>query len=370
MSFFRSFALISGFFAVFSTASVAKPAEPAATFDPASLREHVQGPPTRVFVLGTPHLAAFQTLDARELEPLLERLAAFAPSVIAVESLPAETLFVLDAFEGDYPGVALDFGKLHRRLAEAAKAETGLSPPAAQAAARRLVAGLGSTPSSADRRRLAATFAAAYDPPSALVQWLRLRPEERRAGDGVSPDLAKALDQYAGRRNETVIVAAELAVRLGLDRLHAADDQTDADLVLSRLAELEAQWPKISAALNNPDSDRVRETTARAGEPGELFEAYRALNAPETGLADIHGQWRAYLKADLDGDLGRRRLIQWEVRNFRMAAHLREATADAPGSRVLMIVGASHKPWLDRYLAQMHDVEVVRAEEVLGRAER
>lgn len=82
--------------------------------------------------------------------------------------------------------------------------------------------------------------------------------------------------------------------------------------------------------------------------------------------ADVRGQWLPYLRLDLADELGRRRLIQWETRNLRMAAHLREATAEAPGGRVLMLVGSAHKPWLDAYLGRMHDIETVSAEEVLG----
>jgi hypothetical protein len=163
-----------------------------------------------------------------------------------------------------------------------------------------------------------------------------------------------------------VQVAAALAVRLGLERLHPADDQTDGDLALARMPALEAAWPRIAGALDNPDSRRVRETTAKAAEPGRLLDVYREMNTPAFGEADVRGQWRAYLALDLPEDIGRRRVIQWETRNLRMAAHLREATAETPGGRVLMIVGAAHKPWLDAYLARMHDVEVVDAGAVLG----
>lgn len=351
-------------FALFG-AGVAFAHEPALS-EPQRLRGEVEGEPTRIFVLASPHLSQFKDLDRRELEPLLERLAAFAPSVIAVETLPGETLELLSTYTGDYPDVAASFGGIHRRLGDLARSELELSPSAAQTEARRQLSALGRTPSPPARRRLAATFAAAHDPASALVQWLRLPEGERRAGDGVSAELAHALDRYAGRRDETVLVAAELAARLGLDRLYPADDQTDSDIALARLEKLEAAWPEIKRALDNPDSRAVREATARAGEPGRLLDAYRVLNSSETAAADVRGQWAPQLRLSLPDDLGRRRTIQWETRNLRMAAHVREASADAPGGRVLMIVGSAHKPWMEAYLAQMHDVEIVEAEDVLG----
>ena len=55
---------------------------------------------------------------------------------------------------------------------------------------------------------------------------------------------------------------------------------------------------------------------------------------------------------------GRRYVAWWQTRNLRMVASLVAAGADAPGGKVLAIVGASHKPYYDAYLDQMHDVRL------------
>lgn len=47
-----------------------------------------------------------------------------------------------------------------------------------------------------------------------------------------------------------------------------------------------------------------------------------------------------------------------------MAANIREAMVPA-GLRVLVVVGASHKPYLQAYLQQMHDVRIVTTAAVL-----
>ncbi len=58
---------------------------------------------------------------------------------------------------------------------------------------------------------------------------------------------------------------------------------------------------------------------------------------------------------------GRQYVAYWEVRNLRMAATIRDMLAEAPGPgmRALVVVGASHKPYLEAYLHQMHDVRIV-----------
>jgi pheromone shutdown protein TraB len=48
-----------------------------------------------------------------------------------------------------------------------------------------------------------------------------------------------------------------------------------------------------------------------------------------------------------------------------MASNIREAIGDRLGSRTLVIVGASHKAYLEAYLNQMHDVRIVTSDQVL-----
>jgi len=58
---------------------------------------------------------------------------------------------------------------------------------------------------------------------------------------------------------------------------------------------------------------------------------------------------------------GRQYLGAWETRNLRMASNIRDALQAQPGSRLLAVVGASHKWYLQAYLDQMHDVRIVDA---------
>ena len=48
-----------------------------------------------------------------------------------------------------------------------------------------------------------------------------------------------------------------------------------------------------------------------------------------------------------------------------MAANIRDVLARHPGMRLLVIVGASHKGYLEAYLNQMHDVRLIDPEDVL-----
>ena len=61
---------------------------------------------------------------------------------------------------------------------------------------------------------------------------------------------------------------------------------------------------------------------------------------------------------------GRRYTMGWQARNLRMTALIMTAATTEPGGRVLSIVGASHKPYFEAYLDQMHDVEIVSTDTV------
>ena len=47
------------------------------------------------------------------------------------------------------------------------------------------------------------------------------------------------------------------------------------------------------------------------------------------------------------------------TRNLRMVANMREVLGKSPGSRMLTIVGASHKAYYEAHLSQMRDVELI-----------
>ncbi len=337
-------------------------AEPA--FDPREYQAGVEQP-TQVLVLGTPHLSgAPEGFDAAVLEPLLARLEAFAPDVIAIENLPGEAIYLARAYEGIYHDTAKDYGGRPMRLAAMAQAETKLDLPAAEAAARAALAALPDAPSPAERRKLAALFAASGDPNSAVVQWWRLEPSERRAGDGVSAELASALNEYDTRRNESHLIAARLAARLGHERLYPMDDHSATDLIYARLDEIMTYFgsEEVKDRVKDPAFQRLANAQTRTTTPEETLAMYREINSAAMGRLDADIQWRFLAEGP---EIARRRLAEWETRNLRMVANIREAAAEAPGGRVLVIVGSAHKPWFDAYLGMMSDVRIVDAGEVL-----
>lgn len=339
-------------------------------FDPRAYQSRHVGEPTRILVLATPHLSGTpEDFDPAVLEPLLSRLEAFHPDAIAIEALPGRSIEQMWEYRESYPDVARTYGSRATIMAAMAKTAIGLDMPAAEAEMRRTLAAWPASPTPADRRRLAALFAAAGDPASALVQWWRLDAAERVADDNVPRALVDLLATYetAPRRNENYLIATRLAVRLGLERIHPMDDQSDQVVSPTYEQDMEAfgnsGWLEQMRA--NPAFTPLREASQHLTTPAETLSTYRMLNSARVGHTDADGQWLSMIDRASPNGAGRSRVAAWETRNLRMAANIRETAAIRPGGRVLVIVGSAHKAWLDAYLRMMSDVEVVDAATIL-----
>ncbi len=337
-------------------------------YQPSFRPDQLKGPPpgraNEVLVLGSPHLSEFPAnFEPAQLDPLLQRLAAWKPEAIAVEAVAGLQCDYMRRnparYAESYESYCVD--------TDPAATATGLDVPAANAEAERLLAHWPSAPTPAQRRHLAAVWLAAGERNSALVQWLRLPADQRIAADGMSAALVSYLDGYMQRRGESVVIAAKLAAQLGLERLWAVDDHT-ADAPTPAAAK-KAAGEALMKAWDNPHVEaRIAADGplhANLGEPDGMLDVYRHYNAPEDAQLAYRGDFGAALMEPSVQAYGRKYLGYWETRNLRMVANIRDVLARTPGVRMLAIVGASHKGYYEAYLNQMHDVVLVDAGELL-----
>lgn len=339
----------------------------ARVFDPSTLKGPAKGKQNDVMVLGTAHLAQLpSSFVPASLDVLKERLSAWKPRIIAIESLSGTQCDMMRRYRQRYDGVIQRFCTWDPAPARAA---TGLDVPDATVEMDRLLANLPAEPTPSQRRHLAAIFLAAGEPVSALVQWLRLTEAERRVGDGLDAPLVAVLGQRRfgrGPRGEDTLIAAPLAAALGLERVVSMDDHTFSDVP----PQLEDGYEEaIAAAWNNPaNAERQRiykQLLADVGSAGNVMSLYRAVNEPSHAMVGYAADFGPALNEMSPQQFGRRYVADWEARNLRMASNIREAIGNKPGNRMLVIVGWSHKGYLEAYLNQMHDIRIVSTDQVL-----
>ena len=355
----RAFLLLTGWFLLASvqTACAQTPASNSAAW-----KEQLRGPATQVLTLGSPHLSQLPVkVTADMLATLLDKLERFAPQIITHEGISGEQCDVLRRHAATYP----DMFDTYCSSPDDAAAAIKLSVASAMAEAAAMLSAWPANPSSGQRRHLAAVFLAAGDRPSAQVQWRQLPVEERRIGDGIAEAALKVLNRDGAKPNETFDVAVALAVRLGLQRVYAVDDHT-ADSVQALAGAgfgeaLQQHWQSIKLPL----ADAIRAKEGKLGSPADVLALYREYNRPATLRAFVEADFRDALNEPSAQRFGRQYVAWYEVRNLRMVANIRAAFGNAPGARVLNIVGAFHKAYYDQYLDLMSDVRLVDAESVL-----
>lgn len=331
-------------------------------FNASAFKGPASGPANEVLVLGSPHLSQLpKTFQAASLTLLNERLAAWKPRAIAIEAVSGPQC----DFMRRYPARYKDSIDSYCRDTAPARLATGLDVAAATEAAEALLAAWPAAPTPAQRRRLAALFLAGGEQASALVQWLRLPEGERRAGEGLDATLVGVLVKLETRRDESLMIGARLAARLGHERLYAMDDHT-AD---SASEDQKAFGDALMKAWDNPATkqraavDKAQEGLLASAEG--VLAMYRADNAPGQGTLIYRSDFGAAINEPSAQRFGRQYVGYWETRNLRMAANIRDVLGLMPGQRMLVIVGASHKGYLESYLHQMHDVRIVDAAPVL-----
>lgn len=338
--------------------AVASPLMAQAQVDLTKLDRDMAGPRSQVMVLGTVHLREMPDgFKAASLDGLIARLAAFKPDIITIESEPGEDCDLAARHPAKY-------GPDYCPKTDAAKAATGLDIPAALVEADKMLKAWPAQPQPSQRRHLAAAFLAANEPASALVQWLQLPAAERRAGDGLDAALVAMLEKREKRKNEDDLIAAPLAAKLGLQRVHAVDNHTGDNVkvqdIKAFVKELEAAW-----ASSNGEMKLRRKQEEALSRADDMLPLYRFINSPESMRAHAESNVVGPMRAKSAEGYPQIWVGGWEIRNLRMVANIRETFRERPGARVLSIVGAAHKPWFDQWLSQLQGVDIVDTAEVL-----
>ncbi|MYN29746.1 hypothetical protein GTP69_25400 [Duganella sp. CY42W] len=324
----------------------------------ATLDRDMVGPRSQVLVLGTVHLRYMpKSYNPAALNGMLDKLAVFKPSIITVENEPGEDCDLAARQPAKY-------GKDYCPTNEAAQAATGLDLTAAIAEAYQTLKTWPAQPTPAQRRRLAAVFLAANEPASAYVQWLQLPAPERRAGDLLDDALVAQLQRLASTNNESYQLAAVLAARLGLARVHAVDNHTgdrlDVPDIKALVHSIEGAWAAGSAASK---VQQKQEDGLKLAD--DLLPLYRLINDPAALAVEADANVLAAMRGKSPEHYPQIWVAGWEVRNLRMVANIRETFREQPGARVLTIVGSAHKSWFDAWLGQLQGVDIVNVADVL-----
>ncbi|HEX3762294.1 MAG TPA: DUF5694 domain-containing protein [Kofleriaceae bacterium] len=320
---------------------------------------------TQITVLASPHLYALAgCLTPHSLDAVIDRLRAWHPDVIAVENMPAATVDLIEHRDDEF---GTELRGMYPNSIDAGHAAQGELHVTATRA-RIELAGLDARAPAAEQRvHLVLLLAAAYDYPSAVLQWSYLD-DAGRAAAQVPAALRDKLETSRAAPNEIYRIGVPLAQSLGLARFALVDDFGGEELWMAHADQFKREVDASpEASKQAPFYDEVTARgEAACRDPSALLAHYRWMNSPAYARADVAAQWGLWFRTHFASRLDRARYAAWEARNLAIASNLRKETTLHAGQRVLVIYGAGHKPFLDAYLAQLLDVREISSLDVLG----
>jgi hypothetical protein len=314
---------------------------------------------THVLILGTPHLNHMpEGFDPSHLDEVLATLEKKKFDLIAIESMSGERI-------NEMNGRQLPFWKDVLEPFVAARIETGqkyqilFGMSYSEAVEKRSQILKQNTLDEVDRESLLKSYLCTYDNWSALLQYNQLQNPQHL------PDNAREHLEKLGRSwNEINLIAVKLGVRMNLHSLYPIDDLDDeARLFLFKpefMDEFQTLGSVIEKAMNHPVFVKSNEMEGLAISKKDFFNLYQYLNSEEYTQGDFDAQWKIWFETNLPskGDIARYYL--WEMRNLRITANIAELIALNPGKKILVIIGASHKSFVEKYLGQMPKVELMK----------
>lgn len=319
--------------------------------------------PSRVMILATPHLSRYkEQLTAADFSPLIHRLSAFDADAIAVESLYSASVFNYQMRQ-DYTHVVEQFANSSVTMAAEAQRVLALTPDQALANTRFPITSKAN--GEEQSKELILKLLAGYDAANAQLHWSLLSPQQKLAVP-LPTIIKKALRRSAESFNEINIIAIKLAEELELINLYSIDDHSDKDIYQKQTAALFQAFADGKVKIDKTRLMQFMTTGENHVKNKDVVSWYAELNHPDA-VAESTYQWQAILDTPLDERAELARISLWELRNANMASNILRAIALNPGKKLLVVVGASHKAYLDDYLSRFSSVEIVQPFAYLNR---
>jgi Family of unknown function (DUF5694) len=318
---------------------------------------------TNTLVLGTPHLNGLgEKYTPRLLDNVVKKLLEFRPDLICIESLPGEVIEImkskqdsdtLQQFVGPWLQIA---PKMQKRLK--------LSRFEAEQTVKKM---LKKKLSAKGRLELIPYMVANYDEVSAVLQWSYLPEAARQTQTVVPKPIAKSLEKLLYSPNEYYSIGVRLARKLKLQSIVPIDDHNSSVSLNLTMKQYKREWEKAVSLFTKQNKNHMEEHSRRfktAIDKKDLLPFYVYCNSPAYSRKVWELEGKSWLRLDSPSNFGRYRLLTWEVRNLNMASHIRQAMMFHSGKKVLVVVGSSHKVFLERYLKQMLDISIVKLRDI------
>jgi len=317
---------------------------------------------TEILILGTQHLKQINGFESRMLDKLITKLDSFEFDAICVENMPAQLLYDIDSRnDSAFIEVLESFAGDRLSLAEQAQGHLNINFLAAQNEAERILNKNELT--NDDRKSLIQYFVASTDLASAVLQFEYLPASKVSNTDSFSNLINSELAKYSQSSNEIYSLAIPLALNQDLQKIEHIDNFQDEAMLLKYFPQFIQDYldhqDELKDVGNSPVYQKTERLIAEGVQANDLLELFVFINSKAYQEQDFAAQWEIWLKTNFPSGADRARYDLWEMRNLQIAANIMNTTAFYPGKRLLVIIGASHKLFLEKYLRQVSSIELI-----------
>ena len=216
-----------------------------------------------------------------------------------------------------------------------------------------------------DRERLSLieNSLASADPISATLNYVQLQDKSISQQSLLPQEYFDELQKNQKQTNEIYSLAVQLAAKQNLNKIELIDDFQDEALLFKFFPDFIQDYTENQEAFKDigtlpvfVQGDKLKKQSV---ETKDLLEYYRFINSEEYMTQDFEAQWEIWLKTNFESGSDRARYYLWEMRNLQIVSNILRVIATNPGKKVLVIIGSSHKSFIEKYLGQVSDLEIM-----------
>jgi hypothetical protein len=315
--------------------------------------------------LGTSHLGNIEGFKTSMLDKVITRLDSFNFEVIGIEKMSGELLNDIksrndQAFDGITKG---KFGVRYLEVADTIRIHRQVTFLDAEKFILKLLTK--KKLDSKDRKQLIFNYLRITDLPSAVLQYAMIEDKSTFTTE-FEKYITGILEKEMTSKNEYYSLAMQLAIKEKLNRLNPIDNFQDESLLFKYYPNFMEDFKANAELFSNinelPVFQKVNELTKSSIKSGDFFNLYSFLNSTEYKNGDFNAQWKIWLETDFKSGSNKARYYLWEMRNLSIAANILNLVARNPNKKILIIIGASHTGFLEKYLMQVEKIELLKFE--------
>ncbi len=315
---------------------------------------------TEVLILGTPHLFEIENFNPSMLSAVKEKLNTYEFDVVCVEKMPGQLLYDISKREDTFFN-GLKRMQAHIKLADSVQSEIGGTFLTSERKISEIL--LKEQLTDEDRKDLLYHYIATTNIPSAALQFLYLKQKPNVFTTELDTYLKAYIKKVVASSNEYFSLAAPLAFENKLNKIEPIDNMQDMALLTkyypSFMQDFNDNPEIIEKVMNAAVLKKSEALKQEAVKNNDLSKLYSFVNSKEYMENDFIAQWQIWLETNFASNSDRARYSLWEMRNLQISANILNVVARHPKEKILVIIGSSHKSFLEKYLRQIVDIKLL-----------